>query len=214
MRGYILFNSLLGFYRFFLDIQDSILLSINKTFGSSKNRTKTQAWGRISLTLIHVQTHLLHVPCSLTHTPGLVGQTEPPQNQLAFFGPETGLDTWSKTQSPCETPPGGKGRGRHYTQSEYHLEFKHTYLCVRAIFSLSFSDLRCVSAGPTWEAFSSSVPLTLDAWVGDGVSHPDSWPKWITFTHYCSQEQQTRHEEGACAGVGEDQLIRPECCKD
>lgn len=62
---------------------------------------------------------------------------------------------------------------------------KQPHLCVNAIFSLSFSDLRCVSAGLACEAFSSSVPLTLDAWVEDGVSRPDSWPKWIIFTCYC-----------------------------
>lgn len=51
---------------------------------------------------------------------------------------------------------------------------KELHLWARAIFNLSFSDLRCASAGPLCDAFSSSVPFTLDARVEDGVSRPDS----------------------------------------
>lgn len=152
-------------------------------------KTKTEHKHRdTSLSLTH--THLFHVLCTLAHTQADThswsGQPENSHEaSWPSFGRETRPDTLSRTQSPCETPPGGKGRGRPWPWRKCHLDFKHPYLCVKAIFSLSFSDLRCVSAGPTWEAFSSSVPFTLDAWVEDRVSHPDSGPKWVTFTHYC-----------------------------
>ena len=74
--------------------------------------------------------------------------------------------------------------------------FAHAHLWVRAIFSLSFSDLRCVSAGPAQEAFSSSVPLTLDAWVEDGV----------TFAAYHLSWQR----QELCLWVWETQCLQPE----
>lgn len=66
----------------------------------------------------------------------------------------------------------------HQIITAHHLDaikvLKEPHLWARAILSLSFSDLSCASAEPPWDAFSSSVPFTLDARVEDGVSRPDS----------------------------------------
>lgn len=48
------------------------------------------------------------------------------------------------------------------------------YLCSTALFRRSFSLFSTAASGPTWEIFSSSVPLMLDAWLVEGVSRPDS----------------------------------------
>lgn len=140
-----------------------------------------------------------HVILSPTHTPYTNRLTRAHWHQL------TPTDRWQKSPSSdqerdCDalgrTLPGGKGF-QDTAQEQRVWILKQPHLCVSAIFSLSFSDLRWASAGPAWEAFSSSVPLTLDAWVEDGVSHPDSWPKWIIFTCYCLSLhwQQIRHNE-------------------
>ena len=99
-----------------------------------------------------------------------------------------------------ETLPSRKGCREVLTWEATAPRFEYAHLCVSAIFSLSFSDLRCVLAGPAQDAFSSSVPLVLDAWVEDGVSHPDSWPDWITCTpcRLSSQRKQIRHNEELC----------------
>lgn len=49
------------------------------------------------------------------------------------------------------------------------------YLCSTALLRRSFSLFRTAASGLTWEIFSSSVPLMLDAWSVEGVSRPDSW---------------------------------------
>lgn len=49
------------------------------------------------------------------------------------------------------------------------------YLCSTALLRRSFSVFSKAASGLTWEIFSSSVPLMLDAWLAEGVSRPDSW---------------------------------------
>lgn len=48
------------------------------------------------------------------------------------------------------------------------------YLCSTALLRRSFSLFSTAASGLTWEIFSSSVPLMLDAWLAEGVSRPDS----------------------------------------
>lgn len=49
------------------------------------------------------------------------------------------------------------------------------YLCSTSLLRRSFSLFSTAASGLTWEIFSSSVPLMLDAWPAEGVSRPDSW---------------------------------------
>lgn len=49
------------------------------------------------------------------------------------------------------------------------------YLCSTALLRRSFSLFSTAASGLTWEIFSSSVPLMLDARLLEGVSRPDSW---------------------------------------
>lgn len=49
------------------------------------------------------------------------------------------------------------------------------YLCSTALLRRSFSLFSTAASGLTWEIFSSSVPLMLDAWLVEGVSCPESW---------------------------------------
>lgn len=105
------------------------------------------------------------------------------------FGLKTRMAAQSRPQSPpsaSQNPVQQESLQRDTDLGENASGIEHPYLCVRAIFSLLFSDFRCASAGPAWEAFSSSVPLTLDAWGEDGVSHTDSWPKCIS-SHVTAQ---------------------------
>lgn len=49
------------------------------------------------------------------------------------------------------------------------------YPCSTALLRRSFSLISTAASGPTWEIFSSSVPLMLEACLAEGVSRPDSW---------------------------------------
>lgn len=151
----------------------------------------------LALTHTHTPWHshilsriLLHTHASkrsLSHTQivyDMISQAESSHGaSCSSFGLDTRVAALSRTQSPSSASrnPAQQGSLQRDTDlGENASGIEHPYLCVRAIFSLLFSDFRCASAGPAWEAFSSSVPLTLDAWGEDGVSHTGSWPKCIS----------------------------------
>lgn len=65
--------------------------------------------------------------------------------------------------------------GRTLTVSSHDLLKSNSYLCSTALLRRSFSLFSTAASGLTWEIFSSSVPLMLDARLLEGVSRPDSW---------------------------------------